>query len=95
MGREVKRMAIIIEHMEMPNGCCECRMQTENCCTLSLKPIDDIFTRPSWCKLKEITCKDCKHFEPTKDTFGACEMLTTYMHNNGYCSWGERKESEE
>ena len=45
-------MAIIID-MEMPNGCCECRMERENCCTLSLRKIDDIFTRPTWCKLRE------------------------------------------
>lgn len=45
--------------------------------------------------VKVVRCKDCKHFEPTKDTFGACEMLTTYMHNNGYCSWGERKDEVE
>lgn len=46
-------MGIIIEHMEMPKGCCECRMQTENCCTLSLRPIDDVYDRPEWCLIEE------------------------------------------
>lgn len=51
--RGVRRMAIIIEHMEMPNGCCACRMERENCCTLSLRRIDDIYDRPEWCLLTE------------------------------------------
>lgn len=53
------------------------------------------FDKPVVDAVEVVRCKDCKHFEPTKDTFGACEMLTTYMHNNGYCSWGERKDEVE
>lgn len=46
-------MSILIKGMEMPHGCCECRMERENCCTLSLRPIDDIYDRPEWCLLTE------------------------------------------
>ena len=88
-------MSIIIEHMEMPNGCCECRMQTENCCTLSLRKIDDIFTRPTWCKLKEIDCKNCKRNGTWSCmvNHGANEIMP--MDDDDFCSQGKRKESEE
>ena len=88
-------MAIIIEHLEMPNGCCECRMQTENCCTLSLRKIDDIFTRPIWCRLKEITCKNCKHLNKEEmRCFNTEGIGYRNVTNNDFCSRGVRKEVE-
>ena len=75
--------------MEMPNGCCECRMQTENCCTLSLRPINDIYDRPEWCLLTEA---EPKHGSWIWDK----ENDKMYCSECGYetDNWGVNQESD-
>lgn len=43
-----------------------------------------------------VWCKHCKFYTPnTDDTLGGCTLLDFYTKGmeNGFCAWGERKES--
>ena len=40
--------------------------------------------------IKVVRCKDCKHFND-----GDCTEMPKIRSESDYCSWGERKESEE
>ena len=43
-----------------------------------------------------VRCKDCKRYEPNGNKeHGNCSQHLTLAYETDYCSWGERKESEE
>lgn len=46
--------------------------------------------------VRVVRCKDCKHFIKVPPTgYTGCELHEHLMSTNGYCSWGELKESED
>lgn len=44
--------------------------------------------------VKVVRCKDCKRGKPDImcEDYTACEYRQTVMPNNGFCSYGERKD---
>lgn len=43
-----------------------------------------------------VRCRSCKFYEPNRDgVLGGCTLLDFYTKGmeNGFCAWGERKES--
>ena len=42
-----------------------------------------------------VTCKDCKHFYADAECGQACELTEMRVEAEDFCSYGERKESEE
>ena len=40
-----------------------------------------------------VHCKDCKYWhDPDENKWGDCYEWGGYSEENGYCSWGERRE---
>ena len=42
-----------------------------------------------------IRCKDCKHFNPTKDILGLCRYFVKIMFMRDYCSRAEKRDAEQ
>lgn len=58
-----------------------------------------------WCRLREIKnmmtdvvevvrCKDCKYHGATIEEQPTPSIMCAHMHDNDYCSYGERREDE-
>lgn len=51
----------IITDMEIPNKCTECNFLYSTCtlyCYLTKKDIDNVYSKPNWCPLKELPKED-------------------------------------
>lgn len=40
-----------------------------------------------------VRCRDCKYYEPNTYSHFTCELLTFHVEPDGFCAWGERRES--
>ena len=42
---------------------------------------------------KVVRCRDCKYYVKHPDTYDRCVFSEKYARSDGFCSWGERRES--
>lgn len=103
-------MSIMIKGAEMPKGCAECPCILEEwmCGAKGLYVHNELINpfkeRPNWCPLAEVVrCKDCKYGTwkisklDNKTKVYECAIHAVFENDfgdNGYCSFGERKEQE-
>lgn len=91
-------MAIIVENMNMPSTCTMCWIS--NICQEHIHDLKHIGydKRLDDCPLRDVVrCKDCRHYSADGWGYGNCYRSSVEylrMADNGYCSYGERREDE-